>query len=232
MYNATVLQISEDIERIPPPLPSYSEQEVDLPPEYTLTDPSFPSTLDVDNIFHSIESYFGQDSDISEEEDNFEDSDVGYDRMNTYHAPDDDHQIHHVLSLFANRRQSPGEIPQLVPKRESTSLSSRSISIRTRARNAKLSRRKALPRDSTTDPNSVTWESAKDPAKPHNWPRHRRWTSTVLIAAFAFIAPMASTIVAPALGDTADEFRIEEGSAESFLIMPISLLAFAVGPFL
>lgn len=42
--------------------------------------------------------------------------------------------------------------------------------------------------------NLVTW-GPDDPANPHNWPKHRRWTSTVLIAVFAFIAPMASTMV-------------------------------------
>lgn len=64
-----------------------------------------------------------------------------------------------------------------------------------------------------------------------NWPAHRRWTSTVLIAMYAFIAPMASTMVAPALDTLKDEFDVES-TVEEFLIMSIFLLAFAIGPFL
>lgn len=80
------------------------------------------------------------------------------------------------------------------------------------------------------DVNLVTWDD-DDPLNPHNWPAHRRWTSTILIALFAFIAPMASTMVAPALDDISDEYDIES-DIQQFLVMSIFLLAFAIGPFL
>lgn len=83
---------------------------------------------------------------------------------------------------------------------------------------------------SARDSNLVTWESADDPENPHNWPKHRRWASTILIAMFAFIAPMASTMVAPALDTIADEFEVQS-DIEKFLVMAIFLLAFAIGPF-
>ncbi|KAK3721087.1 hypothetical protein LTR37_003377 [Vermiconidia calcicola] len=86
-------------------------------------------------------------------------------------------------------------------------------------------------RKTTLNPNLVTWDSPEDPLHPHNWPKHRRWTSTVLIASFAFIAPMASTMVAPALETLADEFDIES-EMQKYLVMSIFLLAFAIGPFL
>lgn len=98
--------------------------------------------------------------------------------------------------------------------------------------NQRLTRRKSLPRQKTIDPNLLTWDSADDPSNPHNWPKHKKWTSVVLIAAYAFIAPMASTIVTPALDQIAIEFQIQQNSVESFLVMSIFLLAFAVGPFL
>jgi multidrug resistance protein len=85
-------------------------------------------------------------------------------------------------------------------------------------------------RRSTKDPNLVTWESPDDPANPHNWPKHKRWASTLLIAMFAFIAPMASTMVAPALDTIADDFDVQS-DIEKFLVMSIFLLAFAIGPF-
>ncbi|KAK5717663.1 hypothetical protein LTR17_015928 [Elasticomyces elasticus] len=81
------------------------------------------------------------------------------------------------------------------------------------------------------DPSLVEWTSRDDPLNPHNWPAHRRWISTILIATFAFIAPMASTMVAPALHTSRDEMKVET-DIEEFLIMSIFLLAFALGPFL
>ncbi|EGP90985.1 uncharacterized protein MYCGRDRAFT_33525 [Zymoseptoria tritici IPO323] len=76
----------------------------------------------------------------------------------------------------------------------------------------------------------ITWDD-NDPEHPHNWPAHRRWISTVLIAMYAFIAPMASTMVAPALDTISDEFNLRS-DIEEFLVMSIFLLAFAIGPFL
>ncbi|KJX97714.1 hypothetical protein TI39_contig468g00008 [Zymoseptoria brevis] len=76
----------------------------------------------------------------------------------------------------------------------------------------------------------IAWDD-NDPEHPHNWPAHRRWISTVLIAMYAFIAPMASTMVAPALDTISDEFNLRSG-IEEFLVMSIFLLAFAIGPFL
>ena len=85
-------------------------------------------------------------------------------------------------------------------------------------------------RRSIRDPDLVTWEGPDDPENPHNWPKHRIWASTLLIASFAFIAPMASTMVAPALDTIADEFDVQS-DIEKFLVMSIFLLAFAIGPF-
>ncbi|KAF2170000.1 hypothetical protein M409DRAFT_64388 [Zasmidium cellare ATCC 36951] len=97
------------------------------------------------------------------------------------------------------------------------------------------SRQATLLQTTATEPpkdiNLVTWDDKDDPLNPHNWPAHRRWTSTVLIALFAFIAPMASTMVAPALEVISDDFNIES-DIEEFLVMSIFLLAFAIGPFL
>lgn len=101
-----------------------------------------------------------------------------------------------------------------------------------------------------SDPNLVSWDE-NDPASPHSqhcfntyllrydndtdcpvdWPAHQRWISTIIIAMYAFIAPMASTMVAPALDTISDEFDLKT-NVEEFLVMSIFLLAFAIGPFL
>ncbi|KAJ4175248.1 hypothetical protein NW754_005669 [Fusarium falciforme] len=81
------------------------------------------------------------------------------------------------------------------------------------------------------DPNLVTWDGSKDPANPHNWTKHKKWLSTILVSCFTFISPVSSTMLAPALPDLADEFDIES-DFETYLIMSIFLLAYAIGPFL
>lgn len=81
--------------------------------------------------------------------------------------------------------------------------------------------------ESEKDPNLITWTGPDDPLNPHNWPAHRRWTSTILIAMFAFIAPMASTMLAPALHEIRDDLDVET-DVEEFLLFSIFLLAFAM----
>lgn len=81
--------------------------------------------------------------------------------------------------------------------------------------------------ESKKDPNLITWTGPDDPLHPHNWPAHRRWTSTILIAMFAFIAPMASTMLAPALNKIEEDLDVET-DVEKFLLFSIFLLAFAM----
>ncbi|KAJ4265948.1 hypothetical protein NW762_003921 [Fusarium torreyae] len=81
------------------------------------------------------------------------------------------------------------------------------------------------------DPNLVTWENAQDPSNPHNWSKRKKWLSTILVSCFTFISPVSSTMLAPALPDLADEFNISS-DFETYLLMSIFLLAYAIGPFL
>ncbi|KAH7121926.1 major facilitator superfamily domain-containing protein [Dactylonectria estremocensis] len=80
------------------------------------------------------------------------------------------------------------------------------------------------------DPNLVTWDGEDDPMNPHNWSRNKKWVSTLLVSCFTFISPVSSTMLAPALPDLADEFNITS-DFETYLIMSIFLLAYAIGPF-
>ncbi|KAL8963333.1 MAG: hypothetical protein Q9193_000397, partial [Seirophora villosa] len=91
---------------------------------------------------------------------------------------------------------------------------------------------KRMPsRKSLKDSNLVTWNGPNDPTNPHNWSKRKRWVSMLLVSSFTFVSPMASTMVAPALHEIADEFNITS-DVEEFLVMTIFLLAYAVGPFL
>jgi hypothetical protein len=77
----------------------------------------------------------------------------------------------------------------------------------------------------------VTWDGPDDPSNPHNWTRHKKWLSTILVSCFTFISPVSSTMLAPALPDLAAEFNISS-DFETYLLMSIFLLAYAIGPFL
>lgn len=66
---------------------------------------------------------------------------------------------------------------------------------------------------------------------PHNWPRAKKWSSTILVSCFTFISPVSSTMLAPALPTLAKEFNTSSG-IETYLIMSIFLLAYAIGPFI
>lgn len=83
---------------------------------------------------------------------------------------------------------------------------------------------------SLADPNLVSWIGKDDPRNPLNWTRRKKWVSTVLVSSFTFISPVASTMVAPALPNIADQFNIT-ADVEQVLVMSIFLLAYAVGPF-
>ncbi|EXL40211.1 hypothetical protein FOCG_17202 [Fusarium oxysporum f. sp. radicis-lycopersici 26381] len=86
-----------------------------------------------------------------------------------------------------------------------------------------------LPQDE--DPNLVTWDGPHDPSNPHNWTKRKKWLSTILVSCFTFISPVSSTMLAPALPDLAKQFNISS-DFETYLLMSIFLLAYAIGPFL
>ncbi|EGU84460.1 hypothetical protein FOXB_05015 [Fusarium oxysporum f. sp. conglutinans Fo5176] len=86
-----------------------------------------------------------------------------------------------------------------------------------------------LPQDE--DPSLVTWDGPHDPSNPHNWTKRKKWLSTILVSCFTFISPVSSTMLAPALPDLAKQFKISS-DFETYLLMSIFLLAYAIGPFL
>lgn len=76
----------------------------------------------------------------------------------------------------------------------------------------------------------MTWSGPDDRSNPKNWPKYKKWTATILVSCFTFISPVSSTMLAPALPTLAEEFKITS-SVETYLLMSIFLLAYAVGPF-
>jgi len=203
--------------------------------QYTLPVLEFPSELRVDDVLRptGIEAFIdGSDySDESGSEYDFEDAVSHFSQELSYHVLDDTN-IDRIgpCELPASYSQLPRTYtksfgPPTESKQQCLSLP---MARCTPTRPPTL--KKSSTRRSVKDPYLVTWDGPDDLENPHNWPKHRRWGSTILIAMFAFIAPMASTMVAPALDTIAEEFDIQS-DIEQFLVMSIFLLAFAIGPF-
>ncbi|KAF2150225.1 membrane transport protein [Myriangium duriaei CBS 260.36] len=74
----------------------------------------------------------------------------------------------------------------------------------------------------------VTWEGDADPANPKNWSLTRKWSITVLLSLSGLVFLISMTMLAPALGDIAQEFSISPAKAN--MTLSIFLLAVAVGP--
>ncbi|RMZ80542.1 hypothetical protein DV737_g2958, partial [Chaetothyriales sp. CBS 132003] len=81
------------------------------------------------------------------------------------------------------------------------------------------------------DPNLVTWDGPDDPKNPKNWPFALRWQITAVSSAFTFIAPVSTSMTAPALYVISQDLNIHASFARS-MTLSIFVLAYAFGPFI
>lgn len=106
------------------------------------------------------------------------------------------------------------------------------------------SRRNILPPDVVSSPahlksifNSlnltlqISWDHEQDPHNPQNWSRTRKWVVTLIVSGFAFMAPLSSSTVAPALPQIGQEFKISNDLVRQ-MTLSIFLLGFTFGPFI
>ncbi|CZR50361.1 related to synaptic vesicle transporter SVOP and related transporters (major facilitator superfamily) [Phialocephala subalpina] len=77
----------------------------------------------------------------------------------------------------------------------------------------------------------VGWDSQDDPCNPRNFPEARKWLLLGFISAIAFLSPLCSSIVAPAVTFIDMEFH-NTSSILSSLVVTIFVFGFAVGPLL
>jgi hypothetical protein len=47
------------------------------------------------------------------------------------------------------------------------------------------------------DDELVTFDGPDDPLNPKNWPRKKKWRTTVIMSLYAFLSPFASSILVP-----------------------------------
>lgn len=75
---------------------------------------------------------------------------------------------------------------------------------------------------------SISWDT--DPANPYNWPKGRKYATTLLLSALSFNTIAASTIVAPTLPQISKDLSIPSASTTQ-LVLSIYVLAYAIGNF-
>ena len=75
----------------------------------------------------------------------------------------------------------------------------------------------------------VCWDGEDDPENPKNWKLSRKWSATVLVSLFTFMAPFSSSMIAPCLDQIALDFSVTDKFEET-MMLSIFILAFAVGP--
>ncbi|PIL37274.1 MFS general substrate transporter [Ganoderma sinense ZZ0214-1] len=68
-----------------------------------------------------------------------------------------------------------------------------------------------------------------DPDNPRNWPAGKKWLMVSIVSLYTFVAPLGSSMMAPALPDIALHFHITS-QTEIAATLSIFLLTFAIGP--
>ena len=79
------------------------------------------------------------------------------------------------------------------------------------------------------DPNMVSWLGPDDPDNPKNWPNSKKWAAVIVVSSFTFISPVASSMVAPALPQMAEDLNIHNTVLKQ-MMLSIFILAYAIGP--
>ncbi|PQE22491.1 MFS multidrug transporter protein [Rutstroemia sp. NJR-2017a BVV2] len=81
------------------------------------------------------------------------------------------------------------------------------------------------------DEGLIGWEGLDDPLNPQNFPDRRKWFLLALISMITFVSPLASSIPAPGISYTDQEFHVTS-TILSVLAVSIFVLGFAIGPLL
>lgn len=88
---------------------------------------------------------------------------------------------------------------------------------------------KQIPLKSVMESTLVAWEGPDDPENPKNWSYKRKWAATLIVSSFAFISPVSSSMVAPALDQIRTDLKMSS-ELEVSMVLSIFILAYAVGP--
>lgn len=75
----------------------------------------------------------------------------------------------------------------------------------------------------------VTWDGPSDPANPRNWPKDKKWVTTILASLYTFNSPVASSMIAPALDEIGRDLGVSS-DLQQYLLLSIFILAYSIGP--
>ncbi|KAG1852442.1 MFS polyamine transporter [Suillus subalutaceus] len=86
-----------------------------------------------------------------------------------------------------------------------------------------------LPTTDDTDVLIVDWDGPDDSQNPKNWSLRRKWAATIILSLFTLLSPVSSSMIAPATGEVASTFKINDDAILA-LTTSIFVLAYATGP--
>lgn len=77
--------------------------------------------------------------------------------------------------------------------------------------------------------NIVSWSSESDPHNPRNWTKSKKFLNVGLLSFMSFLAPLASSMMAPGVMQIMEEFHSTNDLLASFVVS-VYVLGFAIGP--
>jgi multidrug resistance protein len=83
--------------------------------------------------------------------------------------------------------------------------------------------------DDLHDPNIISWSSESDPHNPRNWSKSKKFLNVGLLSFMSFLAPLASSMMAPGVMQIMEEFHSTNDLLASFVVS-VYVLGFAIGP--
>lgn len=76
----------------------------------------------------------------------------------------------------------------------------------------------------------MTFDGPDDTSNPKNWPLKKKWIAVTAVSLYAFIAPITSTMIAPALPHMSIDLGTQGDQTLSSLMLSIFLLGYVIGP--
>ena len=81
------------------------------------------------------------------------------------------------------------------------------------------------------DPNVVTWSSPDSPENPRNWSKWRKKSIIGVVSVYAFLSPLSSSMIAPALPLLREDFNVTSSVVEN-MMLSVFILGYAIMPLL
>ncbi|KAM7221961.1 bicyclomycin resistance protein [Rhypophila decipiens] len=82
-----------------------------------------------------------------------------------------------------------------------------------------------------TDDANIVWWTDDDPENPYNWPFWTKVINCALVSLLTFVSPLASSILAPGVGQLMEGFQSDNNELSSFVVS-VYVLGYATGPLL